>query len=203
MHQRNNISSFLKKKGIILIRFDLKSESNIKKAKQKILQPTSMEHCLNPKCEKCGEYKIQSKMLVITSECWNCRSPLNVAVIESGRTGCISPPEFYENEMKIAKENGVIIQNRFSKMAQETYFANVCLHCNQIIGEHYLFTEHYCAAKYGDYPYTEVELGYRCNCEAERKKEEMYEKSEEEMRQVKENEKRLKEITSQFENNLM
>lgn len=162
---------FLKKEGIILIRFDLKNEKDIKKLRQKTVKPTSMEYCTNPKCKKCGKHELLSKMLIITSECWNqdCNSPLNVAVIESENGGLITPKDFSQKDVDIAKEHGAIIRSKFSKTAQEEYLANICLHCNQMIGEHYLFTDHYCEAKNKRCPYVELEFGYRCNCENERK----------------------------------
>lgn len=155
---------FLKKEGIILIRFDLKSESNIRKAKQKILKPTSMKCCLNPKCDKCGKYKTMDEMMVITSDCWKCGSPLNVAVIEKNGQ-MLSPRSFTKENIKVAKDNGVIIQCCESKMAGESYMANICLHCKSIMGDHYLFTDHYCVAKYGECHFEVVNLGYSCICE--------------------------------------
>lgn len=103
----------------------------------------------------------QEQMYIIAGSCWKCDANMNVAVIKGNtndRNGFCGPEAFSENEKKIAEEHGVIIREHRSHTREESYLANTCPHCNTFVGQHYLFTNYFISATYGDYEYKVVDL---------------------------------------------
>jgi hypothetical protein len=103
---------------------------------------------------------IQKQMYIVTAECYKCEKYFNLAMIKGDekRNDFCGPEGFTEEEKKIALNQGVIIQKRDSKTMQESYFANICPHCNAFVGQHFLFSEYFVSAVGGDYKFILVDL---------------------------------------------
>ena len=101
-------------------------------------------------------------MYIVKTSCWKCKGAMNAAVIsdyiEGNENFSYGPDGFSEIEMKIAEENDVVIKEQYSATIGEIYFANTCPNCSTFIGQHYLFTGVFCAAKYGDCDFMEIDL---------------------------------------------
>jgi len=53
----------------------------------------------------------------------------------------ILPSEFIESEIKIAKENKVILEKRYSISLEQKYLACICPNCNAHYGDYFLEDE--------------------------------------------------------------
>jgi hypothetical protein len=106
-------------------------------------------------CEKCGKEKELVKLNIVDCDCWNCKKPMKVALAICGGTFW-GPEEFDEETINLARKNGAIIENRFSNMMKESYLANVCPSCNQIVGKFFIH----------DYLYDDkslfIDAGHKC-----------------------------------------
>jgi hypothetical protein len=57
----------------------------------------------------------EKKMYIIATDCYQCNEKLNVAVISTDNgNGFCGPESFTQKEIKLAENNGVIIQMRNS-----------------------------------------------------------------------------------------
>ena len=103
---------------------------------------------------------MKKQMYIVTAPCWKCDGIMNVAMIsDSGKGNDFCGPEgFTEEEQRIAENNNVVIRKHNSHTRGEFYRANTCPHCNTFIGQHYLFTDYFTAAEYGDYEYKTIAL---------------------------------------------
>ncbi|XHR97426.1 hypothetical protein ACFJIV_12670 [Mucilaginibacter sp. UC70_90] len=126
-----------------------------------IQKPKHLNVCLNPICIACGQHMQQKSLLVIDSNCWKCSAPMKVAVLDcDGYYG--GPDRFSPDELALARNKGAIIQTNYSKTVEDYYLSNTCPACNNFAGDHFLFTDNYCAAMYGDLAYERVDLGFGC-----------------------------------------
>jgi hypothetical protein len=127
-----------------------------------LASPEFVDTCLNPKCKNCAGYKKVKSLWVIDSSCWKCKHPMKVAVLDcNGFHG--GPDRFNDQELALARSKGAIIQNNYSKTIRNSYLSNTCLQCNNFAGDHFLFTDNYCEAMYGQLPYETTDLGFSCN----------------------------------------
>jgi hypothetical protein len=79
---------------------------------------------------------------IVDIECWKCGRPMKTALVLDN--GCYrGPEEFNELEISLAKQNGVILQNQFSKTSNESYLASTCKECGNFKGKffhhHFLY----------------------------------------------------------------
>jgi hypothetical protein len=106
-------------------------------------------------CDKCGKEKNLVKLNIVDCKCWNCGKPMKMAIGLTGGTFW-GPEEFDQGLIDIARSNSVILEERFSKTVSEIYLANVCPHCNQIIGKFFVH----------DYLYSDdsiyIDAGFKC-----------------------------------------
>ena len=127
---------------------------------EKLSNPNCVNICPNPTCEKCGEKMYNAKMVTVTTECWRCNQAMKVAMLvaDNGRE-ILSPSEFNEEEISIAKSLGANIAKRYSKTVKDSYVANVCGHCNTFVGGFYMH-------EYYNLPHdNEIGLSFKCfNC---------------------------------------
>lgn len=101
----------------------------------------------------------QKQMYIIKVECYKCDQSINVAIIKDGqRNGFCGPDSFSAEEKKLAENNGVSIRPQHSYTMEQTYEANTCPHCNAFIGQHYLLTDYFVPAEYGDYEYKVIDI---------------------------------------------
>lgn len=69
--------------------------------------------------------------------CWKCGEKMKSVYGLIGEQP-ISPDDFTDKMVAIAREKGVQLQNRKSNVTGETHLVNVCEHCGAFIGEFYL-----------------------------------------------------------------
>lgn len=149
-------------KGIPLVVFHLKSDSELSRASEEILKPDLVDACLNPRCPKCQRHKSRQRLLIIDAKCWKCNSPMKVSALrgDAGYEG-----GFTDEHIALAAEHGSFIKTRYSRSANDRYAANTCKKCNAMIGGHYLFTDYVAMSEYGNYSRVELDGGYYCpNC---------------------------------------
>lgn len=96
-------------------------------------------------------------MYIISTTCYRCEMPMNVAIIKR-ENGICGPEAFTGDEKRIAEKNGVTIRDQYSGTRNERYDANTCPHCNTFIGQHYLFTDYFASALYGEEKYKIVDI---------------------------------------------
>lgn len=147
---------FYKARGIPLIVFKLKSDTELSRVDEEVLEPDIVDVCLNPKCVKCNEHMPCLKLLIIDGKCWKCNSPMKVGALR-GDAGCEC--ELTVDHIALANRHGANIKTRYSKTVRDRYAANTCKKCNAFIGDHYLFTDYVAA---DDYPRIELDAGYYC-----------------------------------------
>ncbi len=101
-------------------------------------------------------------MLIVNTTCWKCGGTMNAAVVhldpEIRKGQMYGPQSFSSAEIKLAEENDVIIKEQYSSIRRVNYYANTCPHCGIFVSQHYLFTEIYCSAQYGDCEYTTIDI---------------------------------------------
>jgi len=100
-----------------------------------------------------------TNLYIITAPCWNCDKEMRVALV-GNKSGDLDygPERFSNSEKKLAEENGVLLKIVRSKIAKETYLANVCAECGQFVGKWFFFAKYLTQALYGNYKYKLVEL---------------------------------------------
>lgn len=52
--------------------------------------------------------------------------------------GELGPPNFNKETIYIAQQHGIVIEERYSKMGEEKYLANICSSCHQVWGDFFL-----------------------------------------------------------------
>jgi len=182
---------FLKKKSMdavlsnfyhgkcIYIQIKLEVGSDFYSLLEKIQKPKFVTVCFNPKCQTCYNYMQKTYIWIVKSKCYRCHQPIMVSSIEAGmsRGGtCEGPDKFSEEELSIARSNGVVIAMQYSKTRSKSYLANTCPNCNTFVGKHYLFKDHISLAGYGYYTYEKFEVGHYCeSCTAPKMVIEQYE----------------------------
>lgn len=75
-------------------------------------------------------------------DCWKCKRPIKVSWITG--ESFYGPEEFSENEIKLAKDNGIKIDKVYSKTNNEQYNANICPNCKAFVGKHFVHDYLYC-----------------------------------------------------------
>ncbi len=159
------VLNYYKEKNIILIQIDLKSDKDIDELENKIAKPDFVQYCFNPKCKKCGGYLQKTTMTILEGNCWKCNSKMKAAFVEAGEereSSYAGPDEFTNKELEIAKNKGVIIEEYYSKTANERYLANTCPQCGTFIGTHYIFSDYAVPAANGEILSETFSVGYHC-----------------------------------------
>ena len=98
--------------------------------------------CQRPKCSKCSSPLPQRKIIINVKNCWKCDQNINVAV--GYKDGHDLMQDYFTNEeLKFARDNGVMLERRFSNTIKAKYLANVCPHCDSIQGNWFLYMDPY------------------------------------------------------------
>ena len=96
--------------------------------------------CKRPKCEKCSSPLPLRTIAINMKDCWKCDQSIKVSV--GYKDGSELEQDFFtDEELEFARENGVILERRFSSTAKAKYLANVCPHCDQIQGNWFLYKD--------------------------------------------------------------
>lgn len=98
--------------------------------------------CRRPMCRECGAPLPLRTVTVSKKDCWKCGQ--NVIVATGDKDGeSLEQDQFTKEETAFARENGVILERRFSATVGGKYFANVCPRCDQIQGNWFLYMDPY------------------------------------------------------------
>ena len=98
--------------------------------------------CDRPKCLDCGTRLPRRTITISKYGCWNCKKVLLIATgSKDGHS--IQGDELTNDEVSFARSNGVFLERRFSATMRTKYLANICNHCDQIMGEWYLHVDPY------------------------------------------------------------
>ncbi len=101
------------------------------------LKPDAVSICTQKKCPNCRK-PLGLKMLhIVVGDCYRCHSPMKVAFIDAEGM-VLQTPAFSPQEIERAKEQGCILEVRYSKTVNSRYLANVCPKCKAFVGEHYM-----------------------------------------------------------------
>lgn len=73
----------------------------------------------------------------------------------------IGPDEFNEKEREIARNHGVLIQQRALEWASEVW-VNCCPHCPAIVGPSFVYGQYMTKALMGEFPSQVINIGYYC-----------------------------------------
>jgi hypothetical protein len=146
----DKVVAYYKDNNIILIEIILASDDDINNIEQKISNPDLIDFCYNPKCPVCGEFQTKKELVILDAHCRRCGNPMKVTYIILTNTGHLTPPEFNDNDIKIARTNGVILDMRYSKTMKSKYLANICPRCRAFIGEFFLFDDYIIETCYDD-----------------------------------------------------
>lgn len=122
---------------ITCLQVNLFDFSDCDKIKNILHYPSKVNLCINPICEKCGTIMHNAKIVTVKDNCWRCDKEMTVAFLLAVHK-VLSPAYFNEEELTIAKTLGANIQKRYSKTSNENYYANVCPHCNAILGDFFI-----------------------------------------------------------------
>ena len=96
--------------------------------------------CQRPKCEECGTPLPLRTVSVSTTDCWNCGQNVNVAM--GNKDGeALEQDYFSTEETTFVRENGVTLERRYSATAGGKYLANICVKCDQIQGNFFLYMD--------------------------------------------------------------
>jgi hypothetical protein len=132
------VIKYYEENDIILVLFKLDSDEDLDLINRETLNPRTVDFCINPKCDKCGN-RMNAKYICIGAiDCWKCHRPMKASWIEA-RFEVFSPEDFTLSELDYARNNGVIIKKVTSKTLDgEQYLANVCSHCGAFIGSFFI-----------------------------------------------------------------
>ena len=96
--------------------------------------------CQRPKCKECSSPFPLRAITISTKDCWKCGQNVNVAMDHKDDSS-MEQDDFTNEELEFARENGVILERRFSSTAMEKYLANVCTNCDKIQGNWFLYKD--------------------------------------------------------------
>ena len=96
--------------------------------------------CQRPKCKECSSPLPLRTIAISTKDCWKCGQNVEVAVGYKDGSG-MEQDDFTEEELGFARENGVVLERRFSSTVGAKYLANVCTRCDQIQGNWFLYMD--------------------------------------------------------------
>jgi hypothetical protein len=159
----DNAIKHYKKNKIILIQIELDSENDLERIDEKLEKPSIVDFCYNPRCQICGTYKAKKELIILNNTCYKCGKPMKICYISinNGNNGFIYPSGFDENEINFAKAQGVTLEMRFSKTANEKYLANICPNCRAFIGDWFLFDDYILENMY-EKNIPKYNMGYYC-----------------------------------------
>ena len=152
------VLDFYGQNKIAVVSCFLKSDEDINRLDNSILEPDSVDLCTNPKCWKCENHMAKNNLLVIDGKCWKCSEPMKVAAIDKNKAH-LGWGSFSQSDIPLAAQHGCYLKSHYSQTAGERYIANTCRKCGAFIGQHYLFTEYVAAHCYS---HKEFDIGFYC-----------------------------------------
>jgi hypothetical protein len=128
--------TYYKENKIHLIQIIIKNEVEIELLNADVIKGLFLA-CKNPKCDNCKKYMFKKHLYILNSGCPRCGETMKNAII-SCHYFKYGPERFEESELRMARQNGVFIQNRYSKTIKSKYNANVCPKCFAFRGQFFI-----------------------------------------------------------------
>lgn len=150
--------NYYTKNQIAVVRYKLRTDEDLQRLDNSVLEPDQVSLCVNPKCPDCKQYMSIKRLLIMDAPCWKCLAPMTIAALR-GDAGYIDLNGFSESEIQIATKKGVYLATNYSRTVKETYISNTCPRCSAFIGNHYLFNNYVAVL---DYLRESIEVGYYC-----------------------------------------
>ena len=142
------VLEYYKKNRIALYQINICSEDDLVDVSERAKLPVVFDFCSKiPRCKQCGSYFEEEHLAIVDWQCYKCHENFKAAVILIGLGrknepyDVVTPKNFSENEMLLAKSKGVIIEKRYSKTMNESYFANICPHCKSMVDDYFISDE--------------------------------------------------------------
>lgn len=98
--------------------------------------------CRKPKCTECGAPRLRRTVTVRTTDCWTCGQTVTVATGDNDGES-LEHDQFTKEEIAFARAHGVTLERRFSATVGGKSLANVCLWCDPIQGNWFLYMDPY------------------------------------------------------------
>lgn len=157
------VIQYYKENNITLVQINFNSDSELDAIDSKISNPSHVLICYNPKCKKCGNYEKRSVMTIVEGDCWKCHSEMKIAILTESYSHS-GPDCFSQQQIQLARQNGVLIESHYSKTRRERYLANTCPSCRSFAGDHFLFTDYYVpATMHNSLTYKSFDVGFHCS----------------------------------------
>ncbi|MBU0637267.1 MAG: competence protein CoiA [Planctomycetes bacterium] len=124
--------------NVTLVEFHLNAADDLEALEQSpTLSATKVDVCTRPKCTTCGCPLCHKMVHVVDGECWRCNAPMKIAMlmVEGTPEG---PERFSERDCAVAREQGAILQENYSRTLQKSYLSNTCGICGAFIGTNFL-----------------------------------------------------------------
>lgn len=152
-----NVLQYYDANKIACLQINLEDFSDCDRLEEKLGRPNSVNLCPTPICERCGKHMQQATLQLIRDHCWKCGEEMFITMlVPNNEELFISADQFFEDEIRLANENGANIKFKYSKTIGTSYYANTCKKCDAISG---LFYQH--EYEYA-WPEKEIDAGYRC-----------------------------------------
>ncbi len=130
--------NFYKKMGIILFVIKINDEKDVLNLNINSTLKGDLDFCLYKHCPICNSFLYPRKIIVSEVECWKCGKKMKIAYSDYKRENIYGPEWFDKRELKIARDNGVLIEFRYSKTIHTKYMSNVCPYCKSIFGQFFI-----------------------------------------------------------------
>lgn len=122
-------SDFYKKNNITVVSYILKTDEDISRLENPILEPDSVDLCTNPRCPKCRLTMAKRRLLIVDAKCRECSAPMKLASLASEIRGFIGG-EFMKSELDLATKQGCLLKTKFIRGTNYKYSSNTCTKCH-------------------------------------------------------------------------
>ena len=117
----------------------------------KLSHPDRVNLCPNPICEKCGNIKNRAKLIIVDTNCENCKQKIRVSAIKT-KNHIYGPAFFTDFEIVTASNMKVCFENTINNVLY-----NKCPYCEKRITPNRLITV--CELK----SLKEINVGHKCS----------------------------------------
>jgi hypothetical protein len=155
-HPEQYALDFYKQHSIPLVIFELESDTDISRVHDPILMPDKVDVCMNPRCGRCGHHMQEKRIAIITGECQACYGPMKTAAL-LGSKGY--PGELTKDDIKIARNYGVLPKYINSRKYKTLYLAFLCGRCGSAAGRLGDFSD---SVAIQEDSRVEIKAGYYC-----------------------------------------
>lgn len=131
------VKLFAKDRNIPIFEFPIETGEDLRALRNASPIPVRCDRCLRPKCPGCTQPMYEKFLEITPTLCWNCSRPMKAARIVVANL-LIDPDYFTDQERNLARQNGAILEKKYSGSVLDTYTANSCPSCSSFIGQNYI-----------------------------------------------------------------